>query len=241
MEIKRIQRLSDMVGQNKIRESLDILVTAARQRGEILDHLLFIGSAGLGKTTFANIVANEMRVNIKIVTDSAIQKVTDLTTVLTSLHAGDILLIEQIESMRKPAVELLIPSVEDFSLDVIIGKGVLARGMKLKLPRFTLIGTASELSHVDQRLRQLMTVYQFLPYNLHELAEIILLTAKQRGIVIDSDSVNLIAQHGNGIPSRTLNLVDKVQKYAEVRTGGIITPVVVKNAVAIFGFENILP
>lgn len=150
--------LLDFIGQNKITESLAVLTSAARKRQEALDHLIFFGFPGLGKTTLAEIVANEMGVGMQVITGQVVEKATDFAATLTNLRAGDILLIQQIESLRRSLIELLIPAMEEYAIDIVIGKGSAARSVRLKLPHFTVIGITSNLFQVDKRLINLMLV-----------------------------------------------------------------------------------
>ncbi|MCL5611961.1 MAG: HNH endonuclease [Chloroflexi bacterium] len=235
MELKH---LSDIIGQDSIRENLSILITGARRRSEALDHILFHGPSGLGKTTVANVVANEMGVNIKIVSGPSIDKVNDIAAILTNLRAGDILLVQQIESMRKPVIEVMVSAAEEFALDIVIGKGSSARSIRLKLPRFTIIGTTSKLSQVDQRLSTLMLVYDFTPYHVLEIGQIIVSLAKQQGFVLDADTANLMAQYCNGNSSQALTLLGRIQKYALAYTAGQITQPVTRDALAVLGRVN---
>jgi holliday junction DNA helicase RuvB len=227
LEIKKPQRLSEMIGQDKIRESLAILITVARERGEALDHVLFIGSHGLGKTTFANIVAYEMGVNIKEISGSIVEKVGDLAAILTNLRAGDILLVEQIESLRKPVIEVLNSSAEDFSLDIVIGRGASSRKIKLKLPRFTIIGTNARFSKAEERLRSCTTFFEFTPYDKAELGRIIMLQAKEQNIVMDINSANLLAEYCNGNAGEASFLLEKVYKHALAFADGNISPKII--------------
>jgi len=203
---------------------------AARKRGEALEHLLFVGPVGVGKTTLAGIVANEMGVGMKVMTGSAIQKVGDFAAILTNLRAGDILIIEQPELLRKPIIEVLYPAMNEFALEVVIGKGSSARQVRLKLPRFTVIAATSKLSQVDDRLKNCMSEFDFSVYSEEELSKLILLFAKQQGIVIDIDGASLIAEYSNGIPSQALTILKRVDKYATVLANGQITLNVIRKA-----------
>ncbi len=234
MEIKKPQRLSEVIGQDQVKENLAILISAARRRGETLDHLLFVGSSGFGNTTFANIVANEMEVNIKVTTGAAIARGGDLAKVLTEFRAGDVLFIDEINCLSRAVEEVLYPAMEDFALDITIGKGISARSIRLKLPHFTVIGATSKLAHVNEQLIARMHVCEFVPYTVKEVGVIIRSLVHQQNIVIDEDSVNIIAEHSNGNLSQALNLVDKVGKYAEVLADGIITVAVAKDAIKAF-------
>lgn len=238
MEIKRPQYLSDMIGQNKIRENLAVLIEVARKRGEALDHLLFIGQSGLGKTTLANMVANEMGGNIKMVSGPAVEKAGDLSVILTNLRPGDILLIEQIESMRKSVMEVLNSGAEDFALDIVIGQGISARNIRLKLPRFTLIGTAARLPKTGDKLRSYMTFFEFLPYNKDELGKIIMLLAEQRNIDMEISSAKLLAEYCNGNTGEASGLLGKVRNHALAFTDGNITPEIIKATMKAYNREN---
>ncbi len=234
MEIKKPQRLNEVIGQDKVREILGILISAARQRGMALDHLLFVGSSGLGKTTLANIVANEMGVNMKITTGSAIVNAKELATILTNLRAGDMLFIDEINRLNRVVQEVILPAMQNFVLDIVIGKGPSARSMQLKLPHFTVIGTTPKLSQANEQLIAQMHVCDFIPYDVEDVSKIISSFASQQRIVIDEDSAKIIAEHSNGNLSQALNLLDKVGKYSEVRAQGIITAAVAKDAIKAF-------
>ena len=235
---KSPKRLSDMIGQNKIRENLSVLIDVARKRGEPLDHLIFIGSSGLGKAAFANIVANEMGVNIKATSGSAVETRGDLASILTNLRAGDILLIEQIESMRKPVMEVLNSAAEDFSLEIIIGKGNSARGVSLRLPRFTIIETGTRLPKAVENMRSCMTLFEFLPYDIVELGKIIDIQAKQKNIAIEINSVNLLAQYCNGNAGEASSLLEKIHKHALAFNNGNITSEIIKATMKAYNREN---
>ncbi len=227
-----LQRLAEFIGQDKIKASLTDLIAAARQRNEPLDHLLFYGLTGIGKTTIARILANEMGVDIKVVSGSTIEKAGEWAQVLTNLHAGDIILIQQIETIRKSVGEILIPAMKDFVLDLVIGKGPSARSITLKLPHFTVFGTTNKLSQVDERLRNIMFEFNFALYNAKDISEILLRLAKTQGISIDLDAANLLAEYCNGLPAQAITILKRVHKSAQVYENGKITLIVSKYALA---------
>ncbi len=170
----RPSRLKDIIGQDLVRQNLEILITAARQRGEPLDHVLFYGPPGLGKTTLAFVLANEMGVNIKITAGPAIERAGDLAAILTNLHAGDILFIDEIHRLGRAVEEVLYPAMEDCALDIIIGKGPSARSIRLKLPRFTVIGATTRLALISSPLRaRFGAVYRLDYYDLPAMQQII--------------------------------------------------------------------
>jgi holliday junction DNA helicase RuvB len=232
------RRLSELVGQNLIRDKLSVIINIARQQSEALDHLLFCGSTGLGKTAMANAVANEMGVDIKVFSGTAIQRAGDMAAVLTNLRAGEILLIRHIENLSKAVIEPLIPAVGEFGVDIVIGKGPSARSIQLKLPRFTLIGTSPKLSQVDRGLRDLMLAYEFVPYETAEIKKIILSLTHQYDSEFDIDAVELLAEHCDGNPRRASILLGQINKYAQVYTANHVTRDAVKNALAVFGQNN---
>ncbi len=235
---KSPKRLSDLIGQNKIRENLSVLIEVARKRNEVLDHLLFIGSSGLGKATFANIVANEMGVNIKVTSGSAVENGGELAAILTNLRAGDILLIEEIESMRKPVIEVLGSVTEDFSLEINIGKGSSARCITLKLPHFTIIATGSRFPKGVEKQRSIMTLFEFLPYHINELKKIITLRAVQRRIAIDDNSAELLAQYCNGNVGEASFLLEKIHQHALAFNNGNITTEIIKSTMKAYNRKS---
>ncbi len=241
MALKKPQSLNDVIGQDKVREILSILISAARQRGEALDHLLFVGSSGLGKATFANIVANEMGVNMKVMTGSAVTRAGEMAQILTNLYAGDVLFIDEINRLNRAVQEVMLPAMENFVLDIVIGKGSSARSIQLKLPHFTVIGTTSKLSQVNEQLIAQTYVCDFVPYDIKAIGKIILSFANQQGIPIDESGANIIAEHGNGNLSQISNLIDKVRKYSDVRADGTITAKVAKDAIKAFGLNLSAP
>ena len=241
MEIKKPQRFNELIGQDRVREILWILISAARQRGEALDHLLFVGSSGLGKATFANIVTNEMGVNIKVTTGSAIVNESGLAGILTNLRAGDVLFIDEINRLSRALEKMLYSAMEDFALDIIIGKGPSARSIRLKLPHFTVIGTTTKLSQVNEQLIAQVHVCDFIPYDVNDISKMIRSIAAQQRIPMDESAVNIIAEQSNGNLSQISNLIDKVRKYSEVRADGTITAKVAKDAIKAFGLNLSAP
>ncbi|MBN1148163.1 MAG: Holliday junction branch migration DNA helicase RuvB [Anaerolineales bacterium] len=220
----RPRKLQDLVGQDRVRENLSILITAARQRGEPLDHVLFYGPPGLGKTTLAHILANEMDVNIKITSGPAIERPGDLAAILTNLRAGDVLFIDEVHRLGRAIEEVLYPAMEDFALDIIIGKGPSARSIRLKLPRFTVIGATTRLALITAPLRaRFGAVYRLDFYDLPAMQAIVNRAASVLGVEVDSGGIDEIALRGRGTPRVALRLLRRVRDYAEVRAQGVIT------------------
>lgn len=232
---------SKFIGQEGIKPSLMILVAAGRQRGETLEHMLLSGQSGMGKVTLAKIIAAEMRANTKISSGKTIEKAGDFAAILTNLRAGDFLIIEQIESMRKQVLEVLVPAMEDFILEITVGKGFAARNIKLKLPRFTVVGTTSKLSQLDERVKSQMFSFSFTPYNKDEIGKIISLCAMQQGIIIEMEATNLLVEQCNGCPGEALLVLKKVHKYAIACADGQITSTIARDALAVFGSNKNSP
>jgi Holliday junction DNA helicase RuvB len=227
----RPRTLSDLIGQERVKENLAILIAAARQREEPLDHVLFYGPPGLGKTTLAHILANEMGVNIKITAGPAIERPGDLAAILTNLRAGDILFIDEVHRLGRAVEEVLYPAMEDFALDIIIGKGPSARSIRLKLPRFTVIGATTRLALVTAPLRaRFGAVYRLNFYEIPAMRAIVTRAAGVLGVEADPDGVDEIARRGRGTPRVALRLLRRVRDYAEVRANGVITRAVSQDA-----------
>jgi holliday junction DNA helicase RuvB len=219
----RPRLLSDLIGQERVKENLSILIAAARQRGEPLDHVLFYGPPGLGKTTLAYVLANEMGVNIKITSGPAIERPGDLAAILTNLHAGDILFIDESHRLGKAVEEVLYPAMEDFSLDIIIGKGPSARSIRLKLPHFTVIGATTRLALVTAPLRaRFGAVYRLNYYDQPAMKAIVRRAAGVMNVKVESSGVDEIASRGRGTPRVALRLLRRVRDYAQVRANGVI-------------------
>jgi len=227
----RPKTLSDLIGQERVKENLAILIAAARQREEPLDHVLFYGPPGLGKTTLAHILANEMGVNIKITAGPAIERPGDLAAILTNLRAGDILFIDEVHRLGRAVEEVLYPAMEDFALDIIIGKGPSARSIRLKLPRFTVIGATTRLALVTAPLRaRFGAVYRLNFYEIPAMRAIVDRAAGVLGVEADPEGVDEIARRGRGTPRVALRLLRRVRDYAEVRANGVITRSVSRDA-----------
>lgn len=227
----RPKYLTDLIGQDRVRENLEILISAARQRAEPLDHVLFYGPPGLGKTTLAHILANEMNVNIKITAGPAIERPGDLAAILTNLRAGDVLFIDEVHRLGRSIEEVLYPAMEDFALDIVIGKGPSARSIRLKLPKFSVIGATTRLAMVTAPLRaRFGATYRLDFYDLEAMKLIVSRAARVVGVNTDLEGIEEIARRGRGTPRVALRLLRRVRDFAEVRADGVITQSVAKEA-----------
>lgn len=220
----RPKTLYDYVGQDKVKDNLSVYIEAARKREDILDHVLLYGPPGLGKTTLAGIVANEMCVNFRVTSGPAIEKPGDLAALLTNLNEGDILFIDEIHRLRRSVEEVLYPAMEDNALDIIIGKGPSARSIRLDLPKFTLIGATTRAGQLSAPLRDRFGVILRLElYSPQELAQIVTRSAGILGIKIDKDGAFEIASRSRGTPRIANRLLKRARDFAEVMGSGEIT------------------
>jgi Holliday junction DNA helicase RuvB len=220
----RPNSLAALIGQEKVKENLAVFIEAAKLRGEPLDHVLFYGPPGLGKTTLAHILAYEMGVNIKITSGPAIERAGDLAAILTNLRAGDILFIDEIHRLGRTVEEVLYPAMEDFALDIVIGKGPAAKSIRLKLPRFTVVGATTRLALLTSPLRSRFgAVHRLDYYDEKSLCAIIRRGAGLLKVPYNEAGVSEIARRSRGTPRIALRMLRRVRDYAQVRAGGVIS------------------
>ena len=219
----RPKRLKDYIGQKKIKESLDIYIEAAKGRGEPLDHLLFYGPPGLGKTTLAGIIAAEMGVGIRITSGPAIEKPGEMAAILNNLKENDVLFIDEIHRLNRQVEEVLYPAMEDYCIDIMIGKGPTARSIRLDLPKFTLIGATTRAGMLSAPLRDRFGMLHRMEfYDVDELEKIILQSAGVLGVKVDSEGAREMARRSRGTPRIANRILKRVRDYAEVRHDGSI-------------------
>lgn len=220
----RPELLKDYIGQEKIKSTLKIYIEAAKARGESLDHVLFYGPPGLGKTTLSGIIANEMGVNMKITSGPAIEKPGEMAAILNNLRAGDVLFVDEIHRLNRQVEEVLYPAMEDFSIDILLGKDSGARSIRLELPRFTLVGATTRAGLLSAPLRDRFGVVQRLEfYSNEELEEIVARSATVLNISIDPAGTAEIARRSRGTPRLANRLLRRVRDFAQIKYGGIIT------------------
>ena len=231
----RPKTLSEYLGQTRIKENLSVLVEAAKSRGEALDHLLFSGPPGLGKTTLAGVVANEMGVSFKATSGPAIERAGDLAAILTNLEEGDVLFIDEIHRLNRAVEEVLYPAMEDFALDIVIGQGPAARSIRLDLPHFTLVAATTRTGLLTGPLRDRFgACFRLDYYTAQELCDIVVRSASILGVEIDSSGAAEIASRSRATPRLANRLLKRVRDYAQVRADGRIDQQTAARALSFF-------
>jgi Holliday junction DNA helicase RuvB len=236
----RPQKLKDYIGQQKVKEHLSISIEAARQRGDSLDHVLFYGPPGLGKTTLAGIMANEMGVNLKVTSGPAIEKPGEMAAILNNLEEKDLLFIDEIHRLNRQVEEVLYPAMEDYCIDIMIGKGASARSVRLDLPRFTLVGATTRAGLLTAPLRDRFGMIHHLEfYTPQELQLIILHSARILKVEIDTEGAMEMARRSRGTPRLANRMLKRVRDFAQVRHDGIITLTVARTALDLMDVDKL--
>lgn len=236
----RAKHWKEFYGQKKIKEAIKIAITAAKKREEAIEHVLLYGPPGLGKTTLSHIIAKEMGVNIRVTSGPAIERAGDLASILTNLEKGDILFIDEIHRMNKMVEETLYPAMEDYALDIIIGKGPSARTLRLELPQFTIIGATTRIGLLSAPLRDRFGVVHRLSfYGIEELKEIVSEAAVKLGVSIDKESIVEVAKRARGTPRIALKLLKRVRDYSQVKGEGKINQDLTKEALDMLEIDEV--
>ena len=231
--------LTDYIGQKKAKEMMKVYIEAAKGRKEPLDHVLLYGPPGLGKTTLAGIIANEMGVHIKITSGPAIEKPGDVAAILNNLKEGDVLFVDEIHRLNRQVEEVLYPAMEDFAIDVVIGKGATSKSIRLELPKFTLIGTTTRAGMLSAPLRDRFGVVNRLEYyTLSELKTIIMRSAGVLGVKVDEDAALEMARRSRGTPRLANRLLKRVRDFAEVKYDGKVTKEVATEVLALLNIDS---
>jgi Holliday junction DNA helicase RuvB len=236
----RPRRLAEYIGQERVKETLQVFIDAAKQRGETLDHVLFYGPPGLGKTTLATIIAVEMGVSLRITSGPAIERQGDLVSILTNLKSGDVLFIDEIHRLNRAVEEVLYSAMEDFAVDIILGKGPAARTMRINLPRFTLVGATTRLALLTGPLRDRFgSVLRLDFYSDEAMEEIVVRSAQVLDVPISDEGARALARRARGTPRVANRLLKRARDYAEVRGEGAITDQLAAEALAMLDIDHL--
>ena len=236
----RPKTLDDYIGQSKVKENLKIYIEAAKLRKDALDHVLFYGPPGLGKTTLAGIIANEMGVHLKVTSGPAIEKPGEMAAILNNLEEGDLLFVDEIHRLNRQVEEVLYPAMEDFCIDVMIGKGPTARSVRLDLPKFTLVGATTRAGLLTAPLRDRFgMLYHMDFYTLPELKQIIIHSARILGVEVDEKGALEMAKRSRGTPRLANRILKRVRDFAQVKYDGIITEEVARTALDLMDVDKL--